>query len=166
MLELHRHRDPGIFKRPPTLIRRHICARSGKIGGSGCANLIEETFVADNEPTDTCAGRVLVIENSTNISSKGRKERTTRREVMILSPQNGDIYKIDPQVSSESQRIKFTIRAGEEITKVTISIDGQPLSTEGSPYVCFWQPSPGEHTLEVMADKDPSSHRRVRFVVN
>ena len=166
MLELHRGIDPGIFRCPATLVHRQICARSGKIAGSGCTNLIEETFIAGNEPMETCDWHDPVMKKHKDITGKDRKDGLSKREIMIVSPQNGDIYKVDPQVSEESQRIRFRIVATEEIQAVFMKIDGKPLSTQGYPFEYFWPPCPGEHILEVMDDSDHSCNSRVKFAVN
>ena len=166
MLELHRYNNPGIFRCPTTLVHRQICGRSGKIAGSGCTNRIEETFITGNEPVDTCDWHDLVAENRTDITCKGRKERLSTKEIMIVSPRHGDIYKIDPQVSKESQRIKFRIVAAEEIQTVFMRLDGKPLMTQDFPFEYLWPPSPGEHILEVMEDNDHPCTSLVKFTVN
>jgi hypothetical protein len=166
MLELHRYNNPGIFRCPTTLVHRQICGRSGKIAGSGCTNVIEETFITGNEPVDTCDWHDLVAENRTDITRKGRKECLSTKEIMIVSPRHGDIYKIDPQVSMESQRIKFRIVAAEDIQTVFMRLDGKPLTTQDFPFEYLWSPSPGEHILEVMEDNDHSCNCLVKFAVN
>jgi len=166
MLELHRKSDPGVFRCPTTLVRRHICARSGKIAGLGCTNLIEETFIAGNEPVDTCNWHDPAIKENKNITDQGQRVNPLKREITIVSPQNGDVYKVDPQVSEESQRIRFKFAAGEEIQTVFMKIDGNPLGTRKFPFEYLWAPSPGEHILEVMDENDHSCNSRVEFAVN
>jgi penicillin-binding protein 1C len=166
MLELHRDSNPGIFRCPETLVRRKICARSGKIAGSGCGNLIEETYIAGNEPVDTCNWHNPAAKNRICITDNEQQATLAGQEITIISPQNGDIYKIDPQVSEESQRIRFKIVAAEEIRTVLMKIDGRPIITQGYPFEYLWAPSQGEHILEVLDDNDHSCKSRVKFAVN
>jgi len=166
MLELHRDSHPGIFRCPETLIRRKICARSGKIAGSGCENFIEETYIAGNEPVDICDQHNPAMKDREYLTDSEQNLVPLGQKITIISPQNGDIYKVDPQVSEKSQRIAFKVVVAEDIRTVLMEIDGRPLVTQGCPFEYLWAPSRGEHVLEVLDDSDHSCNSRVKFTVN
>jgi penicillin-binding protein 1C len=166
MLELHREKNPKGFRRPATLIQRQICARSGKICGPACTNIIEETFIAGSEPEDTCDLHRLTGESPGQIVREFPAKGTASPGITILAPLEGDIYKVDPHVSKESQCIIFRISAASDIPRVVMKIDGKPLITQGLPLEYFWPPLPGTHLLQVTDYNDHSRTSRVKFVVN
>jgi penicillin-binding protein 1C len=164
MVELHRDNTPTAFYAPKSLIHRQICARSGKIASPRCSNLIEETFTKGSEPVEICESHAGVVHSASPLIVR-KEESVSKDEVKIVNPKNGDIYKIDPQVSNESQRIKFSIIAGTDVQRIAMRIDESPLQTQELPFEYLWSPTPGEHTLEIMDDSDHSSNSLIKFKV-
>lgn len=145
MVELHRKDYPADFHETVPLLTFKICGRTGSIAGEGCPNCIDEVFIPGTEPTDTCTccfAPVLESELQLAAGDDGRRFR-------ILTPMEGDIYMIDPQVSKMSQAIKFSVRAKEDIQEVIFNLDGQCLSKKTYPFDYLWVPRQGEHKLEV-----------------
>jgi penicillin-binding protein 1C len=167
MLELHRDDDPGIFRCPETLVRRSICARSGKLAGSGCTNLIEETFIAGSEPRDTCTIHIRPGERRMHMAQHRAAKSTARQGIIILAPTPGDIYRIDPHVSRAAQQIRFrAASSSDEITRVIVKIDGKYLVTQNLPFEYLWTPSSGNHELQVIDQGNVMRSSAVEFIVN
>ncbi len=75
--------------------------------------------------------------------------RKTVRQILppqILFPDDGDIFKIDPDLPLQFQKIRFRARV-QNATAITWILDGRPLATVSSPFSLLWQLEPGEHTL-------------------
>ena len=82
-------------------------------------------------------------------------------------PGPGDIYRIDPHVSREAQRIRFSATSNShETTRVTVKIDGKYLVTQNLPFEYLWTPSPGKHELRVIDQNDDARSSSVEFLVN
>jgi penicillin-binding protein 1C len=166
MIELHRDTPPRAFKQPATLAKRRICVHSGDLARAACNNVIEELFIRGTEPRDTCC----LHGNNVLNPEVGYFDRGIQGllpgEIAIKNPSNGDIYKIDPHVSRESQRIKFKVQAGQSIGAVCIKVDGKEISRELYPFEYLWAPVPGKHVLEVATDEQGPQRCSVSFTVN
>ncbi|MBT5415327.1 MAG: penicillin-binding protein 1C, partial [Rhodospirillaceae bacterium] len=77
----------------------------------------------------------------------------------ILSPANGMIIALDPDIPPERQRVAILTRGAEASVLV---LDGLPLNTAGS--ARWWVPQPGYHTLS-MRDSAGREVDSVRFTV-
>jgi len=53
-------RSPAPFVRPQGIVEREVCALSGKLPGAACPHRRAEIFVAEDQPTETCALHHLV----------------------------------------------------------------------------------------------------------
>jgi membrane peptidoglycan carboxypeptidase len=87
----------------------------------------------------------------------------------LLSPTPGAVFAISPGVPRERQQIELQARAGADVARLTLLVDGQPLAVfDGPPYRAFWQLAPGKHRARVETT-DPqgnvSSSATVEFVV-
>jgi penicillin-binding protein 1C len=146
MIELHRDSYPGDLHESVPLMHLRICGVTGRVAGQGCPNEIEEMFIPGTEPTDTCTCSVAPpSESDLQLSAEGEGKR-----FRIIAPADGDIYKIDPQVSRTTQAIKFSVTAGEGVEEVIFNLDGQCLARKGHPFEYLWQPRKGAHRLEVI----------------
>jgi len=172
MIELHRKEYPPSFEESPFLVRLKVCIRSGKLPKDICPNVVEEVFIPGTEPDETCdvhykyAGRVAEIyppiydkwleeNNLPVLRREGFASREDKR-IRIVTPSNGDIFKIDPQVSLSSQGIVFRAEVDENIGAVLFKLDGEILCKSRYPFKYIWKPEAGEHKLEVIPDSKES----------
>ncbi|MBN1543154.1 penicillin-binding protein 1C, partial [candidate division KSB1 bacterium] len=66
LLLLHRDRDPLPFDRPEGLLRCEICSLSGDLPSPACDQRMQEWFLADQLPLDTCSvDRWIAIDKRT-----------------------------------------------------------------------------------------------------
>ena len=66
----------------------------------------------------------------------------------MVGPDQGAIYRIDPALPRDAQRIAVSAVAGEEavFVRVTLFVDGRALARlSGPPYSAMWQLEAGEH---------------------
>jgi membrane carboxypeptidase/penicillin-binding protein len=77
----------------------------------------------------------------------------TRNTLIITSPHQGSVYRLDPALPQDDQRIQVAARAGDEISvaSLTIYVDEEPLVTiAASPYRALWSLAPGAHTISAI----------------
>jgi len=68
----------------------------------------------------------------------------------LIAPAPGAVFAISPGVPLERQQVEFKARAGADMAKLTIYVDGQPLAAfAGPPYRAFWRLAPGAHRATV-----------------
>ena len=162
MMELHRDKTPTAFSCPATVVKKRICLNTGMLAQSTCPNQIEEAFIPGFHPTDTCRGQ----ERGQATGVRRRERQLAAEGLAILNPGNGDIFKLDPQVSAESQGIKFIVNAGDSIETVRILLDGSTIGIREHPFEFIWQPRRGRHTLEAVAEPNHfDAKHRISFAV-
>ncbi len=166
MIELHRDKYPTLFRRPITLEKRQICLRTGMLARAACSNQIEEIFLPGTSPIDSCYGQGLAMGAGAIHYRESTGNREEEKDLTILNPGNGDIFRIDPQVSSKSQIIKLRIRAVNSIESVKLLMDGKVIGVEQYPFEFLWQPIRGKHVLEARAEKgDTDAKDRIAFTI-
>lgn len=70
----------------------------------------------------------------------------------LIAPAPGAVFAISPGVPRERQQIELKARAGADVAKLTLVVDGRPLAVlNGPPYRAFWQLAPGTHRARVEA---------------
>jgi hypothetical protein len=87
----------------------------------------------------------------------------------LLSPTSGAVFAISPGVPRERQQLELQARAGADVAKLTLLVDGKPLAMfENPPYRAFWPLAPGRHRARVEttdAHGNVSRSASVEFVV-
>lgn len=148
MVELHRAVRPSRFAAMPKIKKIRICGRSGLLASDQCLVQIDELFLPETEPTALCS---ICREDSRRLVYYGANGVTpdADRPFIILHPRDGDIFKIDPQITRRNQLITIRIQALSDLGGLKISIDDEPLGRIFYPYALDWPPRPGEHRLEV-----------------
>jgi penicillin-binding protein 1C len=148
MMELHRDFPPSDFEEPPTLEHRVICGRTGRLAGEDCPSRVDELFMSGTAPAETCSCQGCEVDLAWQHQDSLKKGR----KILIVSPQNGDIYKIDPQIPLVNQRITFKMDVDTAISSVVVDLDGETIwKRAGVPYEFTWEPKPGAHRLTVKA---------------
>lgn len=150
MLDLHRDAYPPAFARPPALTQLPICAYTGKIAGPYCTCVIEELFLPGTVPPDSC--RACPGRPPSNIQSDERV--STARTLKILSPAQGAIYEIDPQVSLETQQLQFHCYCSHTVKAMRFELDRSVIAEGGADLTFSWKPMPGAHRFKVIAETD------------
>jgi 1A family penicillin-binding protein len=74
-------------------------------------------------------------------------------QLVITSPHQGSVYRLDPTLPLKDQRIEVAARAsdGLSVAGLTIYVDGEPLvGFVAPPYRIMWPLEPGEHIIVAM----------------
>jgi membrane peptidoglycan carboxypeptidase len=84
------------------------------------------------------------------------EEQIGEMAIRLTSPDANRVYRLDPRLPAEVQRIAVTAVTGAELVayepRVTLLLDGAPLaSMEGPDYTAWWPLQAGRHTFQAMA---------------
>ncbi len=96
---------------------------------------------------------------------------SSKPAVAITFPRDGDVFKIDPVLRLEHQRIKLRASVSPEATGeadvVEWYINGQKIGQSSSPYSIFWNLKPGSYTIKakLIVGTKASESRPVRIFV-
>lgn len=165
MIELHRKGYPPKFEEPASLVHEKVCAKTGKLATAYCPDVIEEIFINGTEPKQSCdidCSRIVAVGFSRrdtvrrNLKVASIISHHNENGFEIINPADGDIYKIDPQVSSSAQAISFRVSEDETISEVIFKLDGKIIGQRKYPFEYWWRPTPGEHKLEVIGESKTS----------
>ena len=127
-LFMHHKYPSDSFKIPANVVRRSVCTDSGLLAGKTCAHRREEFFNASYIPA-VCDGN----------------HHDSVAQMRILSPAQGDVYKIDPAVIRASQQLK--IEAACPSAQCAWQLNGKKLPQTACRF--FWPLSAGKYKLSV-----------------
>ena len=86
---------------------------------------------------------------------------TSNFQLIITSPHQGSVYRLDPALPQDDQRIEVAARAGNGVSvgRITIYVDEEPLASFAvPPYRVLWPLAPGEHIITAVG-YDPAGNR-------
>jgi penicillin-binding protein 1C len=137
-----------------------ICAISGALSTEYCPTTMLERFLYGKEPKDRCKfhtknGYFLPNEYKDWALSQGITldgtlvQKSPNNPKQIISPANGEIFSIDPEVPPDEQQIKCSFTPLNSDTIMIIEIDSAQISLR-YPFVYYLQLSPGQHSIKVL----------------
>ncbi|MGD8516399.1 MAG: penicillin-binding protein 1C [Anaerolineae bacterium] len=78
---------------------------------------------------------------------------STATMFILRQPDAGAVYRLDPELPRDAQRIEIWAQAGPDLSlhQVTLQVDGQPIARLGvPPYKALWPLEPGKHTFSAL----------------
>jgi penicillin-binding protein 1C len=185
MLHLHEHHEPKAFPSPTGLVKRPICAISGKKPTPACPTVVQEYFypedlaeyqrqsddffkaiAAHQESAPSTPGNPtqyqlnLPPEYNEWLASKP-SAKFASGTLRILSPHNGDYFLMqEPAKEKYPEQLEFKL-AGTDGQPVEWRLNGKQLSTTSNSSL-FWPMQLGQWSLEV---KSGQLTDRVNFEV-
>lgn len=129
------------FEVPAQVVRRSVCSDSGLLAGETCTHRREEVFNTAYLPA-VCDG----------------KHQGSATSLHILSPTQGDVYKIDPAVARASQQLKVEAVCPDHLCQW--QLNGKKLSKTACRF--FWPLAAGKYNLSVSCN---SQSHQVSFEV-
>ena len=123
-----------------------ICPLSGKLATKHCPGAMEDVFIKGTEPHEFCPLHTA-DETSINKLSFGTDA------FGITFPQDRDVFKIDPVLRPEFQRIKLKSSAPGEIKidRVEWRVNGRKIGEPSYPFSQHWNLQPGRFIIEAIA---------------
>jgi 1A family penicillin-binding protein len=89
--------------------------------------------------------------------------------LVMAAPDEGAVYRLDPALPRQAQRIAVSARAGAALRRLTLFVDGRVLGQfNAAPYELLWPLEPGVHTFWAEAvglDGGRAESNRVRIEV-
>ncbi len=85
----------------------------------------------------------------------------TRNQLIIAGPHEGSVYRLDPALPQDDQRIEVAARASDGIiaASLTLYVDEESLASFAAPpYRALWPLEPGEHIITAVG-YDPAGNR-------
>jgi penicillin-binding protein 1C len=168
MLHLHEHQEPKAFSVPPGLVKRPICAISGKKPTPACPTVVQEFFYPEDlsnyqreaDPffqaiAPKKSGKPLQyhlnLPSEYNEWLSAKPSATITSDTLrILSPHNGDYFvmqkPIDPSNEKQTQRLEFKL-ARPSGQSVEWRLNGKQLSTTSNSSL-FWPMQPGKRRYQ------------------
>jgi len=176
------------FPQPDGLTRVEVCALSGLLPNPDCPHRVHETFIAGTEPDKICALHQRI--DSEVYTLLPAEAQAWAREhglpqppavsapsvsvsgsaaILLTSPDAGAVYRLDPTLPRDAQRIAIAAEAAPGITEVTLLLDSRPLAQfSAPPYTVLWPLEPGEHSFSAVgvdAEGERVSSEAVRITV-
>jgi penicillin-binding protein 1C len=158
------------FQRPAGLVEVEICALSGLLPGPDCPHRISELYLEGTAPIASCTEHQLIAVKAGMGMAHARNASETAGEVQprpdtasdlgseaaagsdrplgMSSPDEGAVYRLDPSLPRDAQRILVSAQPapGISLAEVTLLVDGLPLASLASPpYEALWRLEPGVH---------------------
>lgn len=162
-------RPSGPFPEPAGIVRAEICPLSGLRPGPRCTGVMQEVFVRGSEPRDACE---LAHEQGAAGGGRGQAglgARIPDTGLTVLTPADGDVFKLDPVLRGEFQsiRLRAVLAEGFRPEAVEWWVNGEKAGQSGPPYVLSWKLRPGSFTMKARARNGAATvdSRPVRITV-
>jgi penicillin-binding protein 1C len=169
MLHLHERHEPQPLPQP-NLVKRPVCAISGRKPTIACPTVVQEYFYPEDLPeyedrVDTVYETVNVDRSKINLPPQYDRWLAKQPQLIsragslkIVSPNHGDKFIFYP--NSKEQKLEFKI-TGETNESVEWWLNDRKIATNKSNSL-FWQLAPGSWKLEVIRG---SARDRLNFRV-
>jgi len=156
MVLLHQNDVGREFLKPSGITTAAVCPLSGKTPTAFCPGAVEEVFIEGTEPRQVCSYHRTTAELPA--TSGGMKSDPDSSPFQVSFPRSGDVFKIDPVLRKEHQRIKLkaNVPRMQGIKKVEWWVNGDRAGESGSPFTFFWNLRPGSYTIKAVAVRDGS----------
>jgi penicillin-binding protein 1C len=156
MLLLHKSEAGTEFPEPKGIATSLVCPLSGLRPTESCPGAVKELFIEGTEPRDLCPHHRKASADIRTAASRKGESAPARFEISF--PRDGDIFKLDPVLRKEHQRIKLraVVPWTEGIAKIEWWVNGDKVGEAGSPFSLFWNLRPGSYTIRATAVRDGS----------
>ncbi len=152
MLLLNRREDWTGFASPEGISRVRICPQSGMLPGGACPGAVEEIFIRGTEPASVCS----LHRERDGVLTASRPAAGRGAGLAVSFPLDGDVFRIDPVLRTEHQRILLRAAVPEGVNPERIEwwINGRKAGETTHPYSMFWHLRPGSFTIMAAAVRD------------
>jgi penicillin-binding protein 1C len=158
MLLLYQKKEGDRFEEPEGIVRIPVCPESGELPTKFCPGAVEAVFIKGTEPQTACSHHSPAAFSSSLFpppphfsSAPVSRALTSSSGVWITFPRDGDVFKIDPLLRPEHQRIKLRASVSlkaREADAVEWYVNGRKIGRVSPPYSLFWSLSPGSYTIK------------------
>ena len=152
MLLLHGGDAGREFPRPDGVIRAPVCPTSGLRPSPQCPGQIEEIFIKGTEPKETCGFRHESVRAGVSTSLPARRPAAG---LIVSSPRDGDVFKLDSVLRADYQTIKLKVSLPEgwDVREVEWWVNGERIGASRNPFTYPWTLKPGSYIIKARAQK-------------
>lgn len=160
---------------PPEIVKESVCELSGDKPGPYCKHLIQEYFVKNNTPSKICAYHTekgvqyppLFLQWAVDHNKKDSKAIDYNDiHLKITFPNNGDIFKIDPELDRAYQNILVKAQIPSFMHRVAIVIDNNKDESQIQlPFSYRWKLIEGVHRIRLFDPQDPRRSDEISITV-
>ena len=131
---------------------RRVHAQTGPSGGRAerADVYLDLPTLYDSWMKENGLNIMRTVEQSRTVATTQNDDAAGR--FRILSPKDGDIFKIDSILRPDFQRIQLKAEVPESIQKVRWYIDGELLGSYGFPHSMSWKLHEGKHRIMAIGD--------------
>jgi membrane carboxypeptidase/penicillin-binding protein PbpC len=183
MTAAHKGKPIRDFTRPDGLTYHEVCALSGKRPTPDCPHRVHEWFLEGSEPQTTCdmhrrvGDEVRIVlppeaqawAREHNLAQPTDPLMDATAAVRITRPHTGTVYRLDPSLDRDAQRILILVETPGKSERVTLTVDDQRFATlNAPPYAVYWPLTEGDHTFRAavrQADGTTRQSEPVRIAV-
>jgi penicillin-binding protein 1C len=162
-------RPAGPFAEPAGLVRAEICPLSGLKPGPRCTGVIREVFVQGSEPQAACNQAHEQTARGGGRGQAGIGARVPDSGLAVLTPADGDVFKLDPVLRGDFQSIRLRVVLAEGFRPEAVEwwVNGEKAGESGPPFLLSWKLRPGSFTIKARARNGAATveSRPVRITV-
>lgn len=155
---------------PPDLRRVRVCALSGRAATLACPASVEELLRAADAALPPCDWHARTADGRTVVrwpaeyrawaasvgllAAEGQPLRLAAAEpprLAVLSPADGDVFLLSPELPRQFQRIELRCAAAGVGGEVAWLVDGVEVERTASPHTVRWPLAPGVHRIQARA---------------
>jgi penicillin-binding protein 1C len=156
------------FPEPAGIITAEVCPMSGQRPIPECPAVTTDVFVSGTEPREPCAYHAGNRGSLPPVGAAGKASAPGRFEIAF--PREGDVFKLDPILRKEHQRIKLRAAVPETglVSGVEWWVNGKKVGEAKPPsFSLFWNLRPGSYTIgaTTVGDGPPLESPPVRVFV-
>lgn len=146
MLLLNRNEDWTGFTEPEGISRVSVCPQSGMLPGKFCPGSVAELFINGTEPSGECR----VHRGAAGALAASSRRAVGKLGFEVAFPGDGDVFKLDPVLRSEHQRILLKVVLPPEANPERVEwwVNGRKVGEVERPYSMFWNLRPGSFTIK------------------
>lgn len=146
---------------PEGIVKHKICSLSGELATPHCPNTVEEYFIAEQQPQQSCTyhqrtgGRVVVRYPelyrlwAQKTLPASDFDLTLNPDRKISFPQNGDRFYIHSAIKRKSQQIPFEVMGFSSGERFDFILNGRIYQSVVVPQQVLWTLQQGRYTLSV-----------------
>jgi penicillin-binding protein 1C len=113
---------------------------------------------------------LALLPESAALADASDGDSAAQGELIVASPDAYTVYRIDPALPRDSQKLRVVVLGPPGLHDVTLLVDGQPLAiVTAAPFGAYWPLAEGEHTVSArgtLADGTVLESTAVPFTVN
>ena len=95
--------------------------------------------------------QALALAESAKAQNTEKHSAPSHPPLALVRPDPQTIYRLNPTLPANEQRIAIEAQPGLQLTTVTLLADGLPLATlTHPPYRALWTLTPGEHSFRAV----------------